>query len=40
MVDYGIAYDGDHYIFEKYKYTQLQDAINYARIHASKVVGT
>lgn len=30
METYGITYDGMHYIFGEYKYTQLSDAINYA----------
>jgi hypothetical protein len=34
MVKYGINHDGSKYLFEKYRYDRLEDAIEYARKNA------
>jgi hypothetical protein len=32
MLAYGIAFDGRHYIYDRYRYERLVDAVNYARL--------
>lgn len=33
MVELGITFDGEYYIYSEYKYDRLSDAINYAKLH-------
>lgn len=36
MAEFGISYDGERYHFQNYRYDNLSDAVNYARIHGSR----
>ena len=36
MNDYRITFNGEHYYYEKYKYSKLSDAVNFAKIQQSK----
>lgn len=32
MEEYGITFDGEHYVYGEYKYEKLSDAISYAKL--------
>jgi hypothetical protein len=39
MAEFGITYNGRHYEYDTYRYDQLADAVNYARLQRSKRPG-
>src|SRR4030095_13244405 len=36
MAEFGITYNGRHFEYDTYRYDQLADAVNYARLQRSK----